>query len=152
MAAELLGRVRAELPVVGGLGEVGPGPRRRLGEDSGHQVLRVFRTAARKAKIPLTPATVAALDAYLADRAARAGAGEWRQLSGPLLATAAGGRLRQGHLWDLVRRLARMTGVGGGSRSRRTHCAIRRSPSPWTPAAGVDQSFRAGCAYSVRSR
>jgi len=42
----------------------------------------------------------------------RYGAGEWRQLSGPLLATAAGGRLRQGHLWELVRRLARTAGVG----------------------------------------
>ena len=50
--------------------------------------------------------------AYLADRAERAGAGEWRQLTGPLLATAAGGRLRQGHLWEPVRRLARTAGVG----------------------------------------
>ena len=83
-----------------------------LGEDSGHRVLRVVRKGARKAKIPLTPATVAALEAYLADRAQRAGVGEWRQLSGPLLATAAGGRLRQGHLWDLVRRLACTAGVG----------------------------------------
>ena len=40
-----------------------------LGEDSGHRVLPVVRKGARKAKIPLTPATVAALDAYLADRA-----------------------------------------------------------------------------------
>ena len=37
-----------------------------LGEDRGHQVLRVVRKGARKAKIPLTPATVAALEAYLA--------------------------------------------------------------------------------------
>jgi integrase/recombinase XerD len=83
-----------------------------LGEDSGHRVLRVVRKGEPKAKIPLTPATVAALDAYLAARAQRAGTGEWRQLSGPLLATAAGGRLRQGHLWDLVRRLARTAGIG----------------------------------------
>jgi integrase/recombinase XerD len=69
-----------------------------LGEDAGHRVLRVVRKGARKAKIPLTPATVAALEAYLADRAQRAGIGEWRHLSGPLLATATGGRLRQGHL------------------------------------------------------
>ena len=82
-----------------------------LGEDGGHRVLRVVRKGARKAKIPLTPATVAALDAYLAARASRAGVGEWRQLSGPLLATAAGGRLRQSHLWELVRRLARTAGV-----------------------------------------
>jgi integrase/recombinase XerD len=83
-----------------------------LGEDSGHRVLRVVRKGARKAKIPLTPATVAALDAYLAARAERAGVGEWRQLGGPLLATTTGGRLRQGHLWELVRRLARTAGVG----------------------------------------
>jgi integrase/recombinase XerD len=83
-----------------------------LGEDSGHRVLRVVRKGGRKAKIPLTPATVAALEAYLVDRAHRAGAGEWRQLSGPLLATAVGGRLRQSHLWELVRRLARTAGIG----------------------------------------
>jgi integrase/recombinase XerD len=47
-----------------------------LGEDSGHRVLRVVRKGARKAKIPLTPATVAALEAYLADQARRAGTGE----------------------------------------------------------------------------
>ena len=53
-----------------------------LGEDCGHRVLRVVRKGARKAKIPLTPATVAALEAYLADRAARtAGVGAWEQLS-----------------------------------------------------------------------
>jgi integrase len=61
-----------------------------LGEDSGHRVLRVVRKGARKAKIPLTPATVAALDAYLADRAQRAGAADWRQLAGPLLALGTG--------------------------------------------------------------
>jgi site-specific recombinase XerD len=83
-----------------------------LAEDSGHRVLRVVRKGGRKAKIPLTTATVAALEAYLAVRAQRAGVGEWRQLSGPLLATATGGRLRQGHLWELVRRLARTAGVG----------------------------------------
>ncbi len=83
-----------------------------LGEDSGHRVLRVVRKGARKAKIPLTPATLAALEAYLADRAQRAGVGDWRQLAGPLLATATEGRLRQGHLWELVRRLARTAGIG----------------------------------------
>jgi integrase/recombinase XerD len=87
-----------------------------LGEDSGHRVLHVVRKGARKAKVPLTPATVAALEAYLTERAARAGVGEWRQLGGPLLATAAGGRLRQGHLWELVRRLARTAGIGAWDR------------------------------------
>src|SRR4029077_8319478 len=49
-----------------------------------------------------------------ADRAQRARLADWRQLTGPLLATVTGGRLRQGHLWDLVRRLARPAGSGGG--------------------------------------
>jgi site-specific recombinase XerD len=82
-----------------------------LGADAGHRVLRVTRKGARKAKVPLTPATAAVLDAYLADRARRAGLGGPAQLAGPLLATATGGRLRQGHLWELVRRLARTAGI-----------------------------------------
>ena len=82
-----------------------------LGTDAGHRVLRVTRKGARKARIPLAPATAAALDAYLADRARRGGLGDARQLAGPLLATASGGRLRQGHLWELVRRLARDAGI-----------------------------------------
>jgi site-specific recombinase XerD len=82
-----------------------------LGADAGHRVLRVTRKGARKAKVPLTPATAAALDAYLNDRACRAGLGSPAQLAGPLLATATGGRLRQGHLWELVRRLARTAGI-----------------------------------------
>jgi len=69
-----------------------------LGTDSGHRVLRVTREGARWAKIPLAPATGAALDAYLAARAARAGLDGPARLTGPLLATATGGRLRQAHL------------------------------------------------------
>jgi len=82
-----------------------------LGADAGHRILRVVRKGARKAKVPLTPATCAALDAYLADRARRAGVDDVRMLAGPLLATATGGRLRQGHLWELVRRIARAAGI-----------------------------------------
>ena len=44
-----------------------------LSADTGHRVLRVVRKGARKSKIPLTPATGAALDAYLGERARRAG-------------------------------------------------------------------------------
>ena len=40
-----------------------------LGKDSGHRVLRVVRKGARKAKIPLTPATVTALEACPGRRA-----------------------------------------------------------------------------------
>ena len=82
-----------------------------LGADAGHRVLRVTRKGARRARVPLTPATAAALDAYLADRARRAGLAVRRELAGPLLATATGGRLRQGYLWELVRRLARAAGI-----------------------------------------
>jgi hypothetical protein len=52
----------------------------------------------------------AALDVYLTDRAERAEG----------VATAIGGRLRQGHLWELVRRLARTAGIAPLS------CRVRR--------------------------
>jgi site-specific recombinase XerD len=84
-----------------------------LGEDRGHRVLTVLGKGNRKAKIPLTPGTCGALDAYLAGRAACAGLDGWRCLSGPLLATETGGRLQQSHLWELVRRLAWAAGIAG---------------------------------------
>ena len=96
-----------------------------LGEDSGHRVLRVVRKGARKAKIPLTPATVAALDAYLADRAQRAGAAEWRQLS----RAAAGHRRR--------RTAPPGPPVGAGAppgphrRDRRVGAALAALPAPF---------------------
>jgi integrase len=52
--------------------------------------------------VVLPPATAAAVDAYLATRADE---------TGPLLATASGGRLDQAALWKLVRRLARAAGI-----------------------------------------
>ena len=105
-----------------------------LGEDSGHRVLRVVRKGARKAKIPLTPATVAALEAYLADRAARAGAGSsggWAGRCWP--PPPAGGSARATCGSWCAAWLAR-PGSARGSSCRRTRYAIRRSPSPWTPA------------------
>ena len=105
-----------------------------LGTDTGHRVLRVIRKGARKARIPLTPATVAALDVYLADRARRGWRSDARQLAGPLLATASGGRLRQGHLWELVRRLARDAGIQAWDQLSRIACGTRRSPSRSTSA------------------
>ena len=65
-----------------------------LSKDSGHRVLRVVRKGARKAKIPLTPGHRGGARCVLAARAQRAREVGWRQLSGPLLATAADGRLR----------------------------------------------------------
>ena len=106
-----------------------------LGEDSGHRVLRVTRKGARKAKVPLTPATMAALDAYLVGRARQAGVADWRQLDGPLLATASGGRLRQGHLWELVRRLARMAGIGAWEEL--SPHSLRHSAITFAPDAGA---------------
>ena len=121
-----------------------------LGEDCGHRVLRVVRKGARKAKVPLTPATVAALDAYLAARAEQAGAGEWRQLTGPLLATATGGRLRQGHLWELVRRLARTAGVGAWEEL--SPHSLRHSAITFALDAGAFPARRAGLRRPRRSR
>jgi integrase/recombinase XerD len=95
-----------------------------LGGDSGHRVLRVVRKGARKAKIPLTPATVASLEAYLADRAQQAGAVDWRQLSGPLLATGADGRLRQGPP------VGAGTPPGPHGRDRPVGAALTAQPAP----------------------
>jgi len=81
-----------------------------LGYDRGHRVLHVTRKGARRARVPLAPATVAALEAYLAARAAAAGV-TVGELDGPLVATATGRRLTQAHLWQLVRRLARAAGI-----------------------------------------
>jgi integrase/recombinase XerD len=72
-----------------------------LGHDRGHRVLTVTRKGGRRATVVLPPATAAALDAYLTERAS-----DGRPADGPLLATASGGRLDQAALWKLVRRLA----------------------------------------------
>ena len=49
------------------------------------------------------------------DRVARAGhvtgPAVWRGITGPLLATTNGGRMRPSQLWELVRRLAHATGI-----------------------------------------
>jgi integrase/recombinase XerD len=73
----------------------------------------------RRAKVPLTPATVSALHAYLDHRAVasatKAGLehrpGAWRGMNGPLLATTTGGRMQPSQLWELVRRLAHAAGI-----------------------------------------
>lgn len=78
-----------------------------LGHDRGHRVLSVTRKGGRRAVVVLPPPTAAALDAYLADRV---GSSPGRVV-GPLLATASGGRLDQGALWKLVRRLARAAAI-----------------------------------------
>lgn len=90
-----------------------------LGTDRGHQVLTVLGKGNRRAKVPLTPATVVALHAYLDHRAAvpiggpgsESRPGAWRGMPGPLLATTSGGRMRPSQLWELVRRLAAAAGI-----------------------------------------
>jgi site-specific recombinase XerD len=96
-----------------------------LGEDSGHRVLRVVRKGARKAKIPLTPATVAALDARLAARAQHAGPG----------GVAAAERAAAGH--RRRREAAPGSSVGAGAppgahrRDRRVGAALAAVTAPF---------------------
>lgn len=85
-----------------------------LGHDRGHRTLTVIRKGDRPARVPLAASTGSALDAYLADRAA-AGDVAVDQLAGPLLATTTGGRLTQGELWRLIRRLAQAAGIDSWS-------------------------------------
>lgn len=84
-----------------------------LGHDRGHRVLLLTRKGGRRAAAALAPATTTALERYLEARATAAGLPptELTDRGGPLLATAAGGRLDQAALWRLVRRLARTAGI-----------------------------------------
>jgi integrase len=107
-----------------------------LGADAGHRVLRVTRKGARKAKIPLTPATVAPLDDYLSDRARRAGLDRVAELAGgghcwPPPPAAASGRATCGN-WSAGSPAQRVSRPG--RTCRRIHCDTRRSSSPSTPA------------------
>ncbi|MCY7341074.1 MAG: tyrosine-type recombinase/integrase [Pseudonocardia sp.] len=95
-----------------------------LGHDRGHRVLTVTRKGGRRATVVLPAATATALDLYLADRASSVGAG-----GRPLLATATGGRLDQGALWKLVRRLARAPGIPSREQLSPPHPA----PHPHNP-------------------
>jgi integrase len=77
-----------------------------VGTDTGHRVVHLLRKGGCKATVPVPPTTWAAVEAYLADRAARADIADWRGLEGLLVATAGCGRLRQSHLWELLGRAA----------------------------------------------
>jgi integrase len=101
-----------------------------LGADAGHRVLRVTREGARKAKVPLTLATAAALDAYLTDRARRAGLGGPAQLTGPLLATATGGGCGKGTCASWCAGWPAPRASTPGRSCRRIPCGTRRSLSP----------------------
>jgi len=80
------------------------------GHHRGHRTLRYTAKGAQPMERALHPDTVAALDAYLAERAADARVAV-DELTGPLLVTATGRRLDQPYLFRLVRRLARAADI-----------------------------------------
>ncbi|MEU5789901.1 tyrosine-type recombinase/integrase [Micromonospora purpureochromogenes] len=81
-----------------------------LGAERGHRSVRFVGKGGKPRRRALTPGTAYAVDAYLADRAAAQGVGV-EQLTGPLLATATGGRLDRHSVFRLVRRLALAAGI-----------------------------------------
>jgi integrase/recombinase XerD len=83
-----------------------------LGVERGHRSLRFVGKGGRARRRALTPDAAAALDAYLAERAAAAGTQPDR-LDGPLLVTSGGARLDRHAVFRLVRRLAREAGIPG---------------------------------------
>ena len=70
------------------------------------------------------------------------GLSDARQLAGPLLATASGERLRQGHLWELVRRLDRDAGIEAWDQLS-PHC-LRHSAITFALDAGAGTPRCAG--------
>jgi site-specific recombinase XerD len=86
-----------------------------LGYERGHRSVRFVGKGGRPRRRALTPGTAAALDAYLAQRAAAQGVSPG-DLTGPLLATAGGGRLDRHAVFRLVRRLARAAGIPAWAR------------------------------------
>jgi integrase/recombinase XerD len=71
-----------------------------LGYDKGHRVLIIKKKGGGKAKLPLPPVTIDALETYLDGRT-----------DGPLFVTRTGARLREPEVWKLLRRLAKRAGL-----------------------------------------
>jgi len=86
-----------------------------VGVERGHRSVRFVGKGGKPRRRALTPYAAAALDAYLAQRAAAEGVAV-DMLDGPLLVTATGGRLDRHAVFRLVRRLARDAGVPGWAR------------------------------------
>jgi site-specific recombinase XerD len=86
-----------------------------LGVERGHRSVRFVGKGGKPRRRALTPGTAAALDAYLAERAARAGVPVER-LDGPLLATTSGGRLDRHAVFRMVRKVARDAGIPAADR------------------------------------
>ncbi|WP_203706858.1 tyrosine-type recombinase/integrase [Asanoa iriomotensis] len=86
-----------------------------LGEERGHRSIRFTGKGGKHRRRALTPGTAAAVDAYLTERAAIAGKTA-AELTGPLLATASGGRLDRHAIFRLVRKVARDAGIPAADR------------------------------------
>jgi integrase/recombinase XerD len=71
-----------------------------LGYDKGHRTLTIVKKGGAKAKLPLPPVTIDALDRYLDGRT-----------EGPLFITRTGKRLQEPEVWKLLRRLAKRAGL-----------------------------------------
>lgn len=81
-----------------------------LGHQRGHRTLRIVGKGQKTRVRNLPPATAAALDAYLAARAAAAGV-TVEELSGPLFATASGRPLDRADAYRLVVKIAKSAGL-----------------------------------------
>lgn len=81
-----------------------------LGHERGHRVVRFVGKGGVARRRALTPAGAAAVEAYLAGRAAAAGV-PVDELAGPLFATATGARWDRHAVLRLVRRLARAAAI-----------------------------------------
>ncbi|MGE5828092.1 MAG: tyrosine-type recombinase/integrase [Micromonosporaceae bacterium] len=81
-----------------------------LGYERGHRSVRFTGKGGRPRRRALTPASTAAVETYLIERAGTAGV-PMEQLQGPLFVTASGARLDRHAVFRLVRRLARAAGI-----------------------------------------
>ena len=86
-----------------------------LGVERGHRSVRFIGKGGKPRRRALTPYAAAALDTYLAQRAAAEDTSADR-LDGPLLVTATGARIDRHSVFRLVRRLARDAGLPGWAR------------------------------------
>lgn len=81
-----------------------------LGHQRGHRTLRIVGKGQKTRVRNLPPATAAALDAYLDDRARLAGVAR-EKLTGPLFATAGGRALDRADAYRLVVKVAKAAGL-----------------------------------------
>ncbi len=86
-----------------------------LGYERGHRSVRFTGKGGQPRRRALTPASTAAVETYLLQRAATTGV-PVDQLSGPLFVTASGARLDRHAVFRLVRRLAEAAGIPAWAR------------------------------------